>query len=364
MSIAQQTDRADRLTGLLPEAEVDAVLVTDLINVRYLTGYTGSNGLALVGPESRIFVTDFRYVQQAAEEVDPTFERRRARHELTDGLEEMLPGGPLRLGFEEEHVSYREHARLRAALPERIELVPVEGLVERLRAVKDVDEVMRIQEATKLADAALEDLLRGGLAGRTEHELAFDLEVAMRRQGAEGPSFPPIVAAGQNGALPHATPREVEVTPGQMVVIDWGAKLGGYCSDCTRTLYVGGSTPSDQERDTYNLVLRAQLAGLDAVSAGASTHAVDSSARTIIEEAGHGEEFGHGLGHGVGLDIHEAPRLSPRGDSTLVAGHVVTVEPGVYLPGEFGVRIEDLVVVTEDGPTILTGLSKEFTVVD
>jgi Xaa-Pro aminopeptidase len=148
-----------------------------------------------------------------------------------------------------------------------------------------------------------------------------------------------------------------------MVVIDWGAVLGGYCSDCTRTVYVGGGEPSAEARDIYNLVLRAQLAGLDAVAAGASTRAVDSSARAIIEEAGHGEEFGHGLGHGVGLDIHEAPRLSPRADATLEVGNVVTVEPGVYLSGEFGVRIEDLVVVTEDGATILTGLSKELTVV-
>jgi Xaa-Pro aminopeptidase len=364
MSLAQQTGRADQLTGLLPEAEVDALLVTELHNVRYLTGYTGTSGLAVIGREIRVFVTDFRYVEQAAEQVDPTFERRRARQELTDALEDVLPGGSLKLGFEADHLSFREHARLRAELPERIELIPVSGLVERLRAIKDADEVMRIQEAAKLADAALEDLLRDGLAGRTERELAFNLEVALHRQGADGPSFPPIVAAGTHGALPHASPRDVEVTPGQLVVIDWGAILGGYCSDCTRTLYVGGGEPSGEERDIYDLVLRAQLAGLDAVTAGASTRAVDGTARAVIDAAGHGDEFGHGLGHGVGLDIHERPRLSPRSDAALEAGNVVTVEPGVYLPGEFGVRIEDLVVVADDGATILTGISKQLTVVE
>lgn len=364
MSLAQQTDRADRLTGLLPEAEIDALLVTELVNVRYLTGYTGTNGLAVVGSATRIFVTDFRYVEQAAEQVDPTFERRKAQQELTDGIDEVLPGGTLRLGFEEEHLSFRDHARLRAELPERVELVPVGGLVERLRVIKDADEVTRIQEATKLADAALEDVLRDGLAGRTERELAFNLVAAIHRQGAEGPSFPPIIAAGPHGALPHASPRDVEVDSGQLVVIDWGAVLGGYCSDCTRTVYVGEGEPSAHERDIYDLVLRAQLAGLDAIAPAADGPAVDGIARSIIDAAGHGEQFGHGLGHGVGLDIHEAPRLSRRSDSVLEVGMVVTVEPGVYLPGEFGVRIEDLVVVGEDGPTILTGLSKELMVVE
>ena len=363
MSLIQQTDRAERLTTLLPEAEVDALLVTNLVNVRYLTGYTGSNGLAAIGPQLRVFVTDFRYVQQAAEQVDPSFERRQSQLELTDSIEEVLPGGSLRLGFEESHMTVHDHARLRAELDQRIELVPVDGLVERLRAVKDPDEVARIQEAAKLADAGLTELLNHGLAGRTERELAFDLGVAMHGQGADAPSFDVIVAAGPHGALPHAFPRDVEVRPGQLVVIDWGARLEGYCSDCTRTVCVGSEPDADQ-REVYELVLGAQLAGLEAVRAGASTRQVDGTAREVITAAGHGDEFGHGLGHGVGLDIHEAPRLSPRSDSALEAGNVVTVEPGVYLPDRFGVRIEDLVVVTEEGCEILTGLTKELTVVD
>jgi Xaa-Pro aminopeptidase len=364
MSLTQTTSRADRLSSLLPEAEVDLLLVTDLINVRYLTGYTGSNGLALIGAETRLFVTDFRYVQRAAEEVDPAFERRQARQELTDGLEEVLPEGPVRLGFEDAHVSVREHGRLRDQLPERVELVPVDGLVERLRAIKDAEEVARIQEATKLADAAFTEFLVGGLSGRTERELAFELALAMHRQGAERPSFDIIVAAGPNGALPHAMPRDVPVTAGQLVVIDWGAQLDGYCSDCTRTVWVGGEAPGAEEREIYDLVMKAQLAGLEAIRAGVSSRSVDATARELIDAAGHREHFGHGLGHGVGLDIHEAPRLSPRSDTVLEVGNVVTDEPGVYLPERFGVRIEDLVVVTEDGCEILTGVSKELMTVE
>lgn len=363
MSITQQTERAERLAGLLPEAEVDLLLVTDLFNVRYLTGYTGSNGLAAVGPGTRAFITDFRYVQQAAEEVDPSFDRREAKRELIHAVAETLPDGPLRLGFEEANLSVRDHARLRDELPERVELVPVDGLVERLRAVKEPDEVGRIQEAAKLADAAFTELLQEGLGGRTERDLALALAVKMHEQGAARPSFESIIAAGPHGALPHATPRDVPVTPGQLVVIDWGAYLDGYCSDCTRTVYVG-SEPSPEEREIYELVLAAQQAGLDAIQAGAGGRAVDATARAVIEEAGHAEHFGHGLGHGVGLDIHEPPRLSPRSDAVLEAGNVVTDEPGVYLPEQFGVRIEDLVVVTDDGCEILTGLSKELMVVE
>ncbi len=363
MSLTQTTGRADRLSSLLPEAEVDLLLVTDLVNVRYLTGYTGSNGLAVIGPEMRLFVTDFRYVEQAAEEVDPAFERRRARQELTDELEEVLPGGPLRVGFEEAHVSVREHRRLRDQLPERVELIPIEGLIERLRAVKDPGEVAQIHEAAKLADAAFTELVTRGLVGRTERELAFELTMAMRRQGAERASFDIIVAGGAHGALPHAMPRDAPITADQLVVIDWGAQLEGYCSDCTRTVWAGSSEPNGEEREVYDLVHKAQLAGLEAIRGGAGTRSVDSAARQVIEAAGYGEYFGHGLGHGVGLDIHEAPRLSPRSDSALEPGNIVTDEPGIYLPGRFGVRIEDLVVVTDDGCEVLTSLSKELTVV-
>jgi Xaa-Pro aminopeptidase len=338
------------------------VLITDLVNVRYLTGYTGSNGLALIAPDTRAFVTDFRYVEQAAEEVDPGFDRLQASVDLLEAIEEALPkASGLRLGFEEAHVSVREHARLRGLLPERIELVGVHGLVEGLRAVKDPSELSAIRAAAALADEAFEQLIAGGLVGRTERELALELEFDMRHRGAEQPSFPPIVAAGPHGALPHASPRAVKVQSGDLVVIDWGAQLDGYCSDCTRTVAVGAA--DDRSREIYQLVLDAQLAGLEAVKPGAGGREVDSVARDRIEAAGHGEHFGHGLGHGVGLDVHEAPRLAQRSDAVLEPGNVVTVEPGVYLPGELGVRIEDLVLVTDDGREIVTRISKELTVV-
>jgi Xaa-Pro aminopeptidase len=362
VTITQATDRADRLVSQLPDAEVDLMLVTELVNVRYLTGYSGSNGLAVVGAQTRAFITDFRYVQQAAEEVDSSFDRRQAPLELTEMVEEVLPEGPLRLGFEETNVSVHRHRQLREVLPARVELVGIEGVVERLRAVKEPEEVARIREAAKLADVALEELIADGLVGRTERELAFSLTEKMHRLGASKPSFEAIVACGPHAALPHASPRDVPVQNGELVLIDWGAGLDGYCSDCTRTLSAG--SPGTAEREVYALVLDAQRTGLQAVRDGAEARAVDSAAREVIAAAGHGEQFGHGLGHGVGLAIHEGPRLSQRSEAVLAAGNVVTVEPGVYLPDQFGVRIEDLVVVTEGGCEVLTSVSKELTVVD
>ena len=354
------SDRADRLTELLPAERVDLLLVTALPNVRYMTGYTGSNGLALVGPQTRVFVTDFRYVEQAAVEVDGSYDRKRDQLELFDALADSLPPGEVRLGFDDASVSVRQHARLRELLPERVELIGAGGLVERLRAIKEPEEVQRMRVAAAAADAALQKLLGQGLAGRTERELAIALELAMREHGAQRPSFESIVAAGPHGALPHATPRDVEVGRDQLVVIDWGAEVDGYCSDCTRTVATG--EPGEEAREVYQLVLEAQLAGLAAIRAGAGAREVDGVARAVIEAGGHGEHFGHGLGHGVGSEIHEAPRLSMRSEDTLQGGNVVTVEPGVYLPGRFGVRIEDLVVVTDQGCEILTSLDKALLV--
>jgi Xaa-Pro aminopeptidase len=347
---------------LLPDAGVDAMLVTNLVNVRYLTGFTGSNGVALVGPLHRAFATDFRYVEQAADEVEPSFDRLPASPDLLEAAADVLPPGEIRLGFEEANVTVRDHARLREKLPERVELVGTQGLVERLRAVKEPAEVAAMRAAAALADEAFEELITQGLIGRTERELATALEFEMRRRGASGASFDPIVAAGAHGALPHASPRDVAVPAGQLVVIDWGAQLDGYCSDCTRTMATGGLT--GRGADVYELVLTAQLAALEGISAGASGREVDAIARRTIDAAGYGEYFGHGLGHGVGLEVHEEPRLGQRSDSVLEPGNVATVEPGVYLPGELGVRIEDLVVVSATGCEILTGVSKALTVTD
>jgi Xaa-Pro aminopeptidase len=354
--------RAERLSELVVQAGLDALLITDLVNVRYVTGYSGSNGLALVGPRTRSFLTDFRYVEQAAVEVHPSFHRRRAPQDLLDSVSESLPGDGIRLGFEDARMSVRQHAQLRELLPSRVELVPAAGLVERLRAVKEPEEIEAIRAATELADAACEQLLQDGLVGRTEREVVIALEYDMRKRGAQGPSFDSIVAAGPQGALPHAQPRDVAIASGDLVVIDWGAQVDGYCSDCTRTVAAGAA---DSEAEAvYELVLEAQLAGLGAVRAGQSGRGADAVARGVIEAGGHGERFGHGLGHGVGLDIHESPRLSQRSEDELRAGNIVTVEPGIYVPGRFGVRIEDLVLVTEDGCEILTAIPKRLMVTD
>jgi Xaa-Pro aminopeptidase len=357
--VVVSTDRADRVAEALEEREADLLLVTDLINVRWLTGFTGSNAAAVVGREgSRRFVTDFRYLTQSAEEVDPAWEREIAV-DLLAGVVKGLPGsGELRLAFDDAHMSVKDHGRLAGMLRAGIELVPAGGAIEVQRAVKDADELEAIRAAARLADDALTEVLGRGLVGRTEREVALDLEFTMRRMGAQAASFPPIVAAAEHGALPHATPREVPIPAGTLVVVDWGAQLDGYASDCTRTYATGDIDPRDGQ--VYELVLQAQEAALAAVRPGPTGREVDAVARSIIDAAGHAEHFGHGLGHGVGLDVHEGPRLSRQGETALATGMVVTVEPGVYVPGAVGVRIEDLVIVTDDGAEVVSSLPKEL----
>jgi Xaa-Pro aminopeptidase len=356
---AVSTDRADRVAEALEEREADMLLVSDLVNVRWLTGFTGSNAAAVVGREgSRRFVTDFRYLTQSAEQVDPVWGREIAV-DLLAGVVKGLPGsGDLRLAFDDAHMSVKDHGRLAGMLRAGIELVPAGGAVETLRAVKDDSELEAIRAAARLADDALTEVLGRGLVGRTEREVALDLEFTMRRLGAQAASFPPIVAAGEHGALPHAAPRELPIPAGTLCVVDWGAQLDGYASDCTRTYATGDIDPRDAQ--VYALVLQAQEAALAAVRPGPTGREVDAVARSIIDAAGHAEHFGHGLGHGVGLDVHEGPRLSKQGETALAAGMVVTVEPGVYVPGAVGVRIEDLVIVTDDGAEVVSSLPKEL----
>jgi Xaa-Pro aminopeptidase len=356
--------RAERVAGLLGERELDALIVTDLVNVRWLTAFTGTNGGAVVGADgTRRFVTDFRYLTQAAEQLDDTWAREIST-DLLEGLVKHLPGeGPLRVGFDDAHVSVRDHGKLLGLVREGVELIGAGGLVEELRALKDEDELARVRAAARLADEALTKVLERGLRGRTESEVALDLEFTMRRMGAEAASFPPIVAAGAHGALPHASPRDVEIPGGTLCVIDWGAQLDGYTSDCTRTFGTGGEVDV-RDREVYELVLRAQEAALAAVRPGPTGREIDAVARGIIDAAGHAEHFGHGLGHGVGLEVHEGPRLSKQGDDGLRAGMVVTIEPGVYVPGAVGVRIEDLVIVTADGGEVVSSLPKELRVLD
>ena len=350
--------RADRLVELIAERELDQLFVSDLTNVRYLSGFTGTNGACLVGREERIFFTDFRYTERAEREVGEEWERPEAERELVPQIAARMHG---RVGFEDAKLSVRQLARLEAAVGEDVDLVPAGDLVERLRAVKEPEEIERMAAASELADGVFQWTIERGLAGHTERDVARACEARIRELGAE-PSFPPIIAAGENGALPHAEPGDREIGPGELVVFDMGAELDGYCSDGTRTFATGD--PGEEAREVYDLVLAAQLAALAAIRVGASGKEVDAVAREMIAEAGHGDHFGHGLGHGVGLEVHESPRLATTSDDELREGNVVTVEPGIYLPGRFGVRIEDLVVVTGDGYRNLSGTSKELTVVD
>jgi Xaa-Pro aminopeptidase len=305
----------------------------------------------------RRFVTDFRYLSQADAEVDASW-----THEIaTDLFERAVDALPARVGFDDTDLSVRQFNRLGELVGEGVELVGAGGLIEDLRLVKDGEEVAKIRASAALADEALSEVLAAGIVGKTERQVALDLEFAMRRRGASGASFPSIVASAEHSALPHAQPRDVPIRAGTLVTIDWGAVLDGYASDCTRTFATGELDPRD--RAVYDVVLEAQLAALAAVRPGPLGKAVDAVAREIITAAGHGEHFGHGLGHGVGLEVHEGPRLSKQGETPLAPGHIVTVEPGVYMPGQVGVRIEDLVAVTEDGHEVLSSLPKDLQVV-
>ena len=351
--------RIDRLTSGLAELEVDALLVTDLTNVRYLTGYTGSNGAVVARVAGSVFLTDFRYLERVAplrEFIAVEQANQNLVRAIASRIGELAPGAR-RVGFEAPHVSVASHVVL-AELVGDVELVPVSGAVERLRLIKDADEIEAIRRSAALLEPVYARLVEEGLTGRTELEVAWRIHELVRELGGEGLSFDPIVASGDAGALPHAEPRRTLIEPNGFVTLDIGGVLEGYCSDCTRTFATG--TAPDELLEIYDLVLRAQLAGLDAVRPGVTGVDADAVVRDLITEAGHGEHFQHGTGHGVGLQIHEDPRLSVTSDATLEPGMIVTVEPGVYLPGVGGVRIEDLVVVTEDGCERLTGYPKEL----
>ena len=297
--------------------------------------------------------TDFRYAERAREVEGVEFEETK-RYLYSD-----LPGLlPPRVAFEADAMTYANYDELRRG---GLELEPRRGVVESLRIVKESEELDTIRRATEVTDRAYEVLAEEQFSGRTEKALAWRMEQLLHECGADGVAFPVDIAAGPTAASPHAVPGDRVVQEGDLVLVDAGALVDGYCSDCTRTFAVG--EVSDSLRELYDLVRRAQQAGLDAVRPGASGRDVDAAARAMIADAGYGENFGHGLGHGLGLLVHEAPVLRPESEDVLAAGHVVTVEPGIYLSGVAGVRIEDLVVVTDDGAEVLTSFPKELATV-
>lgn len=357
------TPSAERLAALQSTVDEGALaLVGDLVDVRWVTGLKASNALLAVTSDAAWLITDFRY-RTAAEDV------------LIDGLQlEIVPdlvgragelaneAGVSKVLLAKDRATLADDAKLAGVLTDGIERVPVARLVEPLRQVKTPAEIAAIAAAQALADEAFREVvLEGGIVGKTEQQVALDLEFAMRRRGAEAISFDPIIAAGAHGALPHANPRDVVIPPNELVVVDWGAQLDGYCSDCTRTVATGEI--DEKRREVHEIVRRAQDVALAAIAPGASGKEVDALSRALIADAGYGDYFGHGLGHGVGLEVHETPTLSPRSVNDLAVGHIVTVEPGIYLPGEFGVRVEELVAVTDGAPQILTSLPREAAVV-
>jgi Xaa-Pro aminopeptidase len=350
--MGEEAQRLERLRARLRVEALDGLIVSAPGNVHYLSGFRGSSGVLLITGERAILFSDFRYRLQAREQASE-FEFVEVPRRLVAAVgSEAAASGVKRFGYDHAHLT----CELRDQLSEgagSVELAPAAGIVEDLRAVKSANEIERIASAAALADRALAHMVNLLRPGAVEREIALEGEFLMRREGAEAAAFPVIVASGPHSALPHADSTDRALEPGDLVVIDIGARVSGYCSDMTRTFAIAPA--SDKAREIYEVVHRAQRAAAAQVRAGAVCGDLDAVARSLIEEAGHGDDFGHGLGHGVGIDVHERPRLAKGEETRLAAGNVVTVEPGIYLDGFGGVRLEDLIAVTEDGAQTLTG---------
>ncbi|MCJ7520928.1 MAG: Xaa-Pro peptidase family protein [Dehalococcoidia bacterium] len=347
-----------RLEGLrqqLKRGDIDAILISQGYNRRYLSGFTGSAGLLLITQDRALLVTDFRYIEQAQSEA-PEFEIIRMQGAVSQWFPTFVSGLRIqKLGFEDRDVSvntYKEFTEAISGLDYEIGLVPTSGLVESLRSVKDDEELKYLEQAAALSDAALEEILPGMQPGMSEKALAWELESFLRRSGSEPLPFDIIVASGPNSALPHAKPTERAILENEPVVIDLGARVGGYVSDITRTVCLGEG--GNTFRRIYDIVLGAQLTAMATLQAGMNGEQVDQLGRTVIAKAGYKENFGHGLGHGIGLAAHEEPRLGPNSTSIITEGMVFTIEPGIYISGWGGVRIEDTVLITRRGCEVLT----------
>lgn len=352
------TDRLHGIRNRLGQWEADAILVGSPVNRRWLSGFTGSFGWVLISAESARLGTDFRYLEQAAEQAPDFTIVRWQRDKLTETWTEFL-SGVTRVLIEAEQITLAEYAEMSQI--EGVEWIKRVDAVKRLRSVKSAEEIAKIRAAAAITDHAMGQANRLLKPGKTEKQVAWELEKVMRERGADALAFETIVASGPNGARPHHRPTDRVLQPGDNITIDMGARLDGYHSDMTRAFYLGDE-PDDQFNHVYNLVLDAQQHALATLKAGVIAKEVDAAARDTIAAAGHAEHFGHGLGHGVGLEIHELPSLSRTKETVLPVGAVVTVEPGVYLPGWGGVRIEDLVMVTEEGYETLSHCPKMPTV--
>jgi len=353
--------RVERIRESMRVRRLDALLLTDLDSVRYLSGFTGSTATVVITPDRAIIFVDSRYVLQAATDC-PGFEVKKYSGEVIKAVSELVNElAPTRLGFEADHVTYSTHRKLRSLTSKSTRLAPTRRLLEPLKLVKEPAEIEKIREAAALADECFSYMLTRIAPGRSERDLAFDIYEFMYKHGADQVAFESIVAAGPHAAFPHFKPTDTPVEPGQMVKLDFGANVRMYNSDITRTVFAG--EPDDKQREVYGVVLEAQLRAIDAIKPGAPGKDVDAVAREFIASRGYGDYFGHGLGHSIGMGIHDGPGLSPTSDTVLASGMVMTVEPGIYIEGWGGVRIEDDVLVTDTGAEVLTGSPKDIIVV-
>ncbi len=354
-------ERLDRLVAQLPERELDAMLISAPENRRYLSGFTGSAGYLIITKNRAVLATDSRYTEQAAQQA-PDYQIWHVKGGgwgwLVELLKELAPG---KVGFESQHITVASYQNLLDALKEEpalshVSLVASPGIVEPLRMVKDREELVLLQKAIDASDAAMAKVCPTIQEGMTEREVAWRMDLAMRDFGADSVSFETIVAAGPNGAMAHHRPSDREIQPGEPIVIDMGARVGGYCSDITRTVVVGN--PDEMFRKIYDIVLGAQLTAIHTVQPGMTGEDCDNLSRSIITDAGYGDNFGHSLGHGVGLAVHESPRVGPKATENLKPGMVFTIEPGIYVTGWGGIRIEDIVILDEKGATPLSKAAK------
>ena len=351
--------RIKKIRELLLNNGIEAIIVESPINVYYLSGFTGTNATLFITQNTNYLLTDFRYVEQA-EKQTTGFQIIRVDDDPYKKIKELSQGIHL-IGIEDEHVTWSKYSKMREVLNEK-DLAETSEILKNMRKVKDEQEIAAIREAIKITDHAFNTIIEKIKPGTAEEDIAVELEFLLRKSGASGKSFDFIIASGWRSALPHGVATEKRIAKNEFIVLDFGAIYKRYCSDLTRTVFVG--EPSAKHVEIYNIVLEAQLAAIDRLKPGMSGKEVDSIARDIIKKKGYGDYFGHGLGHSVGLEIHEEPRLSPREEKIIEPGMIITVEPGIYIPNWGGVRIEDIVLVTKNGVEVLTQAQKQFIIID
>lgn len=352
--------RVQRLRDVMDSKGLEALWIESEFNRRYLTGFTGSAGYVLITKDRAILLTDFRYMTQAPQQAVDFEVIEHAK--VSDTLRGLLSDMNIKqLAFEQDHMTYVAYTTLAQELSP-VELVPVSSIVEDIRMIKDAEELQIMREAADLADRTFSHILNYLKPGVSELDISLEMEFFMRKNGASSTSFDTIIASGERSALPHGVASEKLLQPNELITMDFGAIYKGYCSDITRTVMLG--TPSDKQKEIYNIVLESQLYALEHIRPGMTGREADALSRDIITKYGYGPNFGHSLGHGVGMEVHEFPRLAKTGDTVLTPGMVVTVEPGIYVPGFGGVRIEDDIIITETGIEIITHSTKDLLVLD